>query len=83
MTNKVQGNFHKVIDWFFYRNSKVRRERHYIFKDETEEPTTKNILPSKTLVQIWWRNQKLFRQAKVKKIQHHPTSFTENAKELL
>ena len=33
--------------------------------------TTKNTLPSKTLLQIWWRNQKLSRQAKVKRIQLH------------
>ena len=44
-----------------------------------EEPTTKNTLPVKILVQIWWRNQKLSRQAKVKKIQHHQTSFITNA----
>ena len=37
-------------------------------------------LPSKTLLQIWWRNQKLSRQAKIKRIQHHQTSFTTNAK---
>ena len=45
-----------------------------------EEPTIKNTLPSNTLLQIWWRNQKLFREAKVKRIQHHQTSFTTNAK---
>ena len=27
-----------------------------------------------------WKNQKLSRQAKVKRIQHHQTSFTTNAK---
>ena len=36
-------------------------------------------LPSKDLIQIRWRNQKLYRQAKVKRIQHHQTSFTTNA----
>ena len=35
---------------------------------------------SKDLIQIQWRNQKLFRQAKAKRIQHHQTSFTTNAK---
>ena len=44
------------------------------------KPTIKNTLPSKTHIQIWWRNQKLSRQAKVKRIQHHETSFTTNAK---
>ena len=52
----------------------------YIKSDEREELTTKNTLPRKTLIQIWWRNQKLSRQAKVKRIQHHQTSFTTNAK---
>ena len=52
----------------------------YILRDERKEPTTKNTLPSNTLLQIWWRNQKLSRQAKVKRIQHHRTSFITNAK---
>ena len=52
----------------------------HIWSDEREEPITKNILPRKTLVQIWWKNQKLSRQAKVKRIQHHQNSFTTNAK---
>ena len=34
----------------------------------------------KTLLQIWGRNRKLSRQAKVKRIQHHWMSFTINAK---
>ena len=45
-----------------------------------EKPTTKNTLPSKALIQIGWRNQKLYRQAKAKRIQHNQTSFTTNAK---
>ena len=45
-----------------------------------EEPTTKNTLPSKTLIQIRWRSQKFTRQAKVRGIQHNQTSFTTNAK---
>ena len=45
-----------------------------------EKPTTKNTLPSKPLLQTWWRNQKLSREAKVKRIQHHQTSFTTNVK---
>ena len=48
--------------------------------DEREEPTTKNTIPSKTLLQIQWRNHKLSTQTKVKRIQHHQTSFTTNAK---
>ena len=45
-----------------------------------EEPTTKNTLPSKTFLQIWGKNKKFSRQAKVKTIQHHQTSVTTNAK---
>ena len=29
----------------------------------------------------WWRNQKLFRQVKVNRIQYHQTSFTTNVKQ--
>ena len=29
---------------------------------------------------IWWRNQKFSRQVKVKRVQHHQTSFTTNTK---
>ena len=32
------------------------------------------------LIQIRWRNQKLYRQAQAKRIQHHQTSSTTNAK---
>ena len=44
------------------------------------KPTIKNTLPSKTHIQIWWRNQKLSRQAKVKRIQHQQISYTTNTK---
>ena len=37
--------------------------------------------PSKDLIQNCGRNKKLFRQAKVKKIQYHQTSFTTNVKQ--
>ena len=45
-----------------------------------EKPTTKNTLPNKDLIQIHCRKQKHCRQAKAKRIQHHQTSFTTNAK---
>ena len=51
-----------------------------ILSDEREEPTTKNMLLSKAVIQIWQRNQKLYRQAKAKRIQHHQTTFATNAK---
>ena len=34
----------------------------------------------KTLIQFWWRIQKLSRQAKIKRIYPHQTSFTTDAK---
>ena len=34
----------------------------------------------KILIQIWWSNQKLYRQAKVKRLQDYQISFTTNAK---
>jgi len=44
------------------------------------EATTKIIVPSKDLIQNQWRNKKIFRQAKVKRIQYHQISFTTNVK---
>ena len=36
------------------------REWHNVFKVmKGKKPTTKNTLPSKALIQIWWRNQNL------------------------
>ena len=46
-----------------------------------EKPTAKYTLLNKALVQIWCRNQKLYRQAKAKRVQNHETSFTTNVKE--
>ena len=45
-----------------------------------EEPTMKITLPGKDRIQIRWRNQNLYRQAKAERVQHHQTSFTTNAK---
>ena len=45
-----------------------------------ENSTTKITVPGKDLIQNWWRNKKLFRQAKVKRIQYHQTSFTTDIK---
>ena len=42
--------------------------------------TTKITVPGKDLIQNWWRNKKLFRQVKVKRIHCHQTSFTTNVK---
>jgi len=59
----------------------ARREWQGIFKIlKGKKYTTKITVPGKDLIQNWWRNKKLFRQAKVKRTQHHQTSFTTNVK---
>ena len=52
----------------------------YIWGDEEAETRTKNTIPSKALIQIRWRDQKLYRQAKAKRIQHLQTSSTSTTK---
>ena len=47
---------------------------------EMEKYTTKITVPVKDLIQNEWRNKKLFRQAKVKRIQYHQSSFITNVK---
>ena len=51
-----------------------------VMKAKNLQPS-KSTLPSKDLIQIRWRSQKLFRQAKAKRIRHQQTRFTTNAKE--
>ena len=41
---------------------------------------TKNTLPSKAVVQIWFSNQKFYKQAKDERVQHHQISFTRSVK---
>ena len=48
--------------------------------NEREKSTTKITVPGKDIIQNWWRNKKLFRQTKVKRIQYQQTSFTTNIK---
>ena len=45
-----------------------------------EKSTTKITIPGQDLIQNLWRNKKLFRQTKVKRIQYHQTSLTTNVK---
>ena len=47
-----------------------------------EKCTTKITVPGTDLIQNSWRNIKLFREAKVKRIQYHQTSFTKMLKEV-
>ena len=80
-TNNIQGNSHKVNSWFLSRNSTSQKGgARYIYSDEREEPTTKTTVPGKDLIQIRWRNQKPYRQAKAKRIQHHQIRSTTNPK---
>ena len=48
--------------------------------DEREKPTTQITIASENLMQIRRRNQKLYRQAKAERIQHHQTSSSANVK---
>ena len=79
MTNYIEVNSHQSISWFLNRNS--TREWYDIFKAMKVKKLKPRILhPARLLFKTWWRNQKLSRQAKVQRIQHHQTSFTINAK---
>ena len=78
MTNNIQGNSHQAISWFLNRNAISQKGiAWYIWSDEREEPTTKNTLPCKTVIQICWGKQKLSGKAKVK---HRKTNFTDSVK---
>ena len=60
----------------------ARRERQDIFEVlKGKKSTTRITISGKDLIQNWWRNKKLFRQAKVKRIQYHQTSYTTNVKQ--
>ena len=66
---------------FSARTLEARREWQNILKViEGKKSTNKITLFSKNLIQIQRRNQKLYRQAKVERIQYHQTNFTTNAK---
>ena len=58
----------------------ARRKWQDILIMKGKKPTTKINLSSKDLTQIQRRNQKLYRKAKIKRIQHHQTSFTTKTK---
>ena len=47
---------------------------------QKQKPTAQITVHSQDLIQIWRRNQKLYRQAKAGRIQHHLTSSPTNAK---
>ena len=66
---------------FLAETLQARREWHSMFQVmQGKNLQPRILLPSKALIQVWWRYQKLYRQAKAKIIQHHPTSSTTNPK---
>ena len=71
----------RLIADFSAETLQARREWQGIFKVmKRKKPTNKITLPSNDLIQIRWRNQKLYQQAKAMRTHHHQTSFTTNAK---
>ena len=54
-----------------------------ILNDEKEEPTTKNTLPIKTLIQIWWRKQKLSRQENLREFSNTKPALQQMLEELV
>ena len=80
-TGYIQGNFIKAISWLA-EILQARREWHGIFKGIIRENLqSKNTLPGKTFIQIWWEDQKFYRQAKTRREQHQQTNFTRSVKE--
>ena len=65
---------------FSAETPQARREWNDIFNVMKGKKLQPRLLyPNKDLIQIRRRNQKLYRQAKAKRIQHHQTSSTTNA----
>ena len=80
-TSNIQGKPRTLNSWSFSRNSAGQKGMvGYIQSTEREKSTTEITVLNKDLIQNWWRNQKLFRQVKVKRIQYHQTSLTTNVK---
>ena len=84
----ISYGYQLIISWFLQgislflnRSSTSQKIKTcYISSDERGESLNKNILSSRTLIQIWGSNEKLYRSSKAKRIQHHQTSFTTNVK---
>ena len=61
-TSNIQGKTHMINSGSFIINSAGQKGMvRYIWSTEREKATTKVTLPSKDLIQNWWRNQKLYR----------------------
>ena len=76
-----EGNPIHLIADLSAETLQARREWQDIFNVlKGKKSTIKTTVPGKDLIQNWWRNKKLFRQAKFKRIQYHQISFTINVK---
>ena len=79
--NNTQGDPHKDNSWSFNRNSSGQKGMAgHTKSDERETTITQITVASKDLIQIWRGNQKLYRQGKAERIQHHQISSSTNAK---
>ena len=75
---------HKPSSSFFSRKSAGQKGvARYIYSNEREKPTIKITLPSKDLIQIWWWNQKLYRQTKAREFSTIKPAIQQMLKELL
>ena len=68
-----QGTPIRLSADFSTETLQARREWKDTFKVMNGRNYNQEYSTSKTLIQICWRNQKLSRQAKLKRIQHHQT----------
>ena len=67
---------------FSYKNLCVLLNMHLKISILKGKNQNQNTVPGKDLIQNWWRNKKLFRKAKVKRIQYHQTRFPQMLKGL-
>ena len=81
-TSYIQGNSIKAISWLA-EILQARREWHDIFKViNGENLQSKNTLPGKTFIQIWWEDQKFCRQAKARREKPNKPTLQEVLKKL-
>lgn len=77
-TYYIQGNPHKCIGFFSRHLAGQKREEWYIQsterereKKKTKNPTTKNTLTSKVVLQNWNKDKEFSRQTQVEEFHHH------------
>ena len=74
MTNNIQGNSYKVISWFLNRNSTSQKG----LKVKNHQPRI--LYPVRLSFRFDGEIKSFTDKQKLKRIQHHQTSFTINAK---